>query len=137
MPSPYPKPEPRKRRPRGHNSTLQRPSRPMAPMSAKRRKVYDTEYLPKRKAYLEANPWCRMNIPGVCPKGRHEATEIQHMIQRSLDPSEENLLDERYWLPSCHDANTWAGIHPAEARLAGVEIDPRERAEKEGLRNDD
>ena len=85
------------------------------------------QYLPKREGFLTAHPDCEMNIttPAICPSYPHPATEVQHMIQVSLDPSVENLLDEAHWLASCHDANTWCGRHPMEAQARGLEIDPK------------
>jgi len=129
---PYPKsaqvgrPRPVKRMAFGR--TLAVSTEPMRPVSKtnSRAVAKATLYAPKRLAFLAAHPWCEMNIAGVCPRGRHEATEIQHMVQTSLDPSIENLLDETHWLASCHDANTWAGNHPQEAIALGVELDAKE-----------
>ena len=52
------------------------------------------------------------------------------MVQVSLDPSVENLLDVHHWLASCHDANTWSGRHPIEAQALGVEVPPKQRDER-------
>lgn len=84
------------------------------------------QYLPNRERFLAEHTDCEMNItsPAICPPYPHEATEIQHMIQRSLDPSVENLLDESHWIASCHDANSWCGIHPQEAEALGLEERP-------------
>lgn len=92
------------------------------------------EYLPKREVFLRAHPLCEMNIttPAVCPPYQHDATEIQHMIQVSLDPSIANLLDETHWLASCHAANTWCGRHPMEAQALGLELRPNYAPEDEG-----
>ena len=81
------------------------------------------EYLPLRAAFLADRPDCEMRIttPAICT-GR--ATEIQHRIQVSLDPSIENLLDVTNWMAACHECNTWAGAHPMEAQALGVEQRP-------------
>lgn len=65
--------------------------------------------------------------PAICPPYPHPATEIQHQVQTSLDPSIENLLDVHHWIASCHDANTWCGVHPLEAQALGLELTPRQR----------
>ena len=87
------------------------------------------EYLPLRAIFLADHPDCEMNItvPAICPPHPHQATEIQHQVQTSLDPSIENLLDVHHWIASCHDANTWCGVHPIEAQALGLEMTPRQR----------
>lgn len=130
---PYPKSVQTGRTPKpkrlGHNSTLAAPTKPMRKHSLtnSRAVAWREEYLPKRKRFLEKHPLCEMNItsPAICPPYPHPATEIQHMVQRSLDPSVENLLDETRWIPSCHAANAWCGIHPQEAEALGLEARPR------------
>lgn len=86
--------------------------------------AWRTEYLPLRAAFLEVNAWCELLVAGICT-GR--ATEIQHRVQTSLDPSIENLLDVNFWLASCHQCNTWSGTHPTEAQALGIEIRPQVR----------
>lgn len=107
-------------------STMPAATKPIPSQSAKRADVYATRYLPARKRYLKAHPRCEMKIttPAICTG---KSTTIQHTIQRSLDPSEENLLDESRWLAACLPCNTWAGAHPAEAIALGVETDPKVR----------
>lgn len=124
MSEPYPKPTPRPRKRLAHGSTLAAPTKPMRKHSLTNAGAvaWREQYLPKRDVYLEAHPWCEMTIAGVCPHGRHEATEVQHMVQRGLDPSIENLLDETHWKASCHDANAWCGTHPQQAIALGLEI---------------
>ena len=124
----FPKPPRREPKRKGHNSLLAAPEKPMNKVSpTNSRAVAKTElYYPARERFLKAHPYCEMRItsPNICTR---DATEIQHMIQTSLDPSIENLLDETHWLAACHECNSWAGIHPEEARALGVEISPRDR----------
>lgn len=129
MPS-APKPEPRVRKRLAVGRTLAAPTKPMAAFSRKRRALYDDAYLPARARFLEAHPDCEMRIttPRICTG---KATEVQHMLQRSLTPGAANLLDESHWLAACHECNSWAGIHPAEAIALGVELDPRAVTEQE------
>lgn len=115
-------------------STLKAQPKPMRGRSLTnaRAVAWREQYLPLRAEFLAAHPDCEMNIttPAICPPYPHPATEIQHMIQVSLDPSIENLLDVEHWIPSCHDANTWSGVHPMEAQALGVEVTPRERDDR-------
>ena len=87
--------------------------------SKKRDALYRDKYLPQRLVFLAAHPYCEMQVPNVCMK---LSSEIQHKIQRSLDPSEANLLNEENWLASCHAANSWASDHPREAIEKGVAV---------------
>lgn len=98
----------------------------MRAFSAKRRKVYDESYLPARERFLRDHPACEMRImvPRICTG---EATTIQHLVQRSLDPSVKNLLDETYWMASCRECNGWVSDHSAEARVRGLEVAPMDR----------
>lgn len=109
-------------------STLKVQPKPMRKRSLtnSRAVAWRERYLPARVVFLVAHPWCEMNIttPAICPPYPHPATEIQHMIQVSLDPSIENLLDVTHWIASCHAANTWSGVHPVEAQALGVEQRP-------------
>lgn len=123
-PEPYPKPVRREKRRLGHNSTLAAPKEPMRAFSEKRRRLYDERYLPARAVYLEAHPECEVRIPNRCTR---KAVVIHHMVQRSLDPSVENLLDETHWMASCNECNEWISDNSAEARLLGVELSPKER----------
>lgn len=135
----YPKPEPRPKKRSAFGSTLATPKTPMRKHSLTNAGAvaWREDYLPARERYLKAHPYCEMNIttPAICPRAQHPATEIQHMVQRSLDPSIENLLDESHWIPSCHKANAWCGIHPIEAIALGVELDPRAVTEQEESRS--
>lgn len=112
-------------------STLKAQPKPMRRRSLTnaRAVAWRESYLPLRAAFLADRPDCEMNItmPAICPPYPHPATEVQHMIQVSLDPSIENLLDVAHWIPSCHDANTWSGVHPMEAQVLGLELSPRAR----------
>jgi len=112
-------------------SSMPRAQKPMRKRSLTnaRAVAWREEYLPKRAAFLRERDVCEMNItsPAICPPYPHPSTEIQHMVQTSLDPSIENLLDETHWIPSCHDANWWCGTHPIEAEALGLEMRPRAR----------
>lgn len=128
IPGPHPKPARAPERRKGFNSLLAVPETPMRKVSkTNSRAVAKSEhYYPARERFLRAHPYCEMRItsPNIC---QGEATEIQHMIQVSLDPSVENLLDETHWLAACHACNSWAGIHPQEAIALGVEMTPAMR----------
>ena len=121
MPS-FPKPTPRPKRRLARGSTLPAPKAPIAAFSARRRALYDDHYLPQRKRFLAEHPRCQLRITGICS---HEATQVHHLIQRSLDPSDTNLLDEVNWRASCEPCNNWISDHSVEARANGWEIDPK------------
>lgn len=109
-------------------SSLKAQAKPMRRRSLTnaRAVAWREQYLPLRAAFLAEHPTCEMRImvPRICT-GRAE--EVQHMVQVSLDPSVENLLDEAHWLAACHACNTYAGVHPVEALALGVEVTPQQR----------
>jgi hypothetical protein len=82
------------------------------------------EYPLLRAAFLEVNEACELRVAGVC---RGRATTIQHMVQTSLDPSIENLLDVHFWKASCWQCNTWCATRPKEAEALSLEIRPQVR----------
>lgn len=86
---------------------LARNRSPIRRVSSKRAKQL-REYSKRRKAFLEANPWCAV-------KAETAATEIHHVAGRIG----EQLLDERDWLPVSRDGHNWIHAHPKEAREAG------------------
>ena len=83
-----------------------------------------SEYPHLRAAFLEVNEACELRVAGVC---RGHATTVQHMVQTSLDPSIDNLLDVHFWKASCWQCNDWCATRPKEAEALGLEIRPQVR----------
>lgn len=107
---------------------------PIRRVSLKRAKQ-NREYAKKRKAFLEAHPFCQltiqregfneqiviedngdMSVPNIdfnfrCPR----ATEIHHVRGRIGTM----LNDETHWLAVSREGHEWIHQHPSEARKRG------------------
>lgn len=67
---------------------------------SKKREGVNMVYNQKARAFREANPMCRVNSP-VCTR----FTQGVHHVRGKA--TNELLLDETNWLPSCNRCNLW------------------------------
>ena len=130
MAEPYPKPKPRERRRLAHGSTLAAPSKPIAPMSEKRRKFYKDVYAPMRdEAVGDGREPCQIQSP-VCtgfvehlhePLTRGKAGGLEAALREGPPP-----------IPACDACNSYVSENQVWARERGfiVRLAPRERDEE-------
>lgn len=74
---------------------------------SEKRKKEHVIYSIMRLQFLKNNPYCGMNIQGIC---LGKANEIQHLKGRG-----KYYLDTRYWLSGCSPCHRYATDHPQEA----------------------
>jgi hypothetical protein len=100
----------------------------LKPMSKKRRKD-SAIYSKKRKAFLEAHPFCAVWVEAAATRIRvlREAglgigdirplrsCDIHHKAGRSGA----NYLDESTWMAVSREGHDWIHAHPSEARAKG------------------
>lgn len=108
------------------SSPLRRTGR-LSPVSKKRKREART-YTAKKKAFLQAHPWCQAflshaqvneDYPGAvamavllgCPR----SVDIHHKAGRTGS----NYLDESTWMAVSRLAHDWIHTHPKEARKRG------------------
>ena len=65
----------------------------------------DKVYSKQRRIFLEANPMCKMHIPGLCT---NQATTVQHLKGRIGDL----YLDEKFWMAACWPCHSYVDTHP-------------------------
>jgi len=85
--------------------------KPLAPRSKKRAKQ-ESEYINKRKIFMEEHPMCQANISGLCTM---HSTDVHHIKGRSG----ELLLEVSEWLSVCRACHQWIETHPVEATALG------------------
>jgi hypothetical protein len=83
--------------------------------SEKRAKINRSEYRPKARKFITANPVCKLQMKGCTGA----AQGVHHTKGKD---STELLLDERWWLPACNWCNTQVEIKDAEARSKGLKL---------------
>jgi len=97
---------------------------------SKRRERQNREYTVRRKAFLEAHPFCQVWLKRMgfteqeafaysghfnslhCPRSE----EVHHANKRTGD----RLNDERYWVAASSAEHRWIHAHPSEARKLGL-----------------
>lgn len=86
----------------------------ISPRSSKRIKQ-DAEYSLLRKQFLNDNPICQANLPGICTI---HSTDCHHMAGRSGNL----FLDKTYWKSFCRPCHNYIEVHPVEAKEMGLSI---------------
>ena len=84
-------------------------------MSSVRSKILALLYMPLKRLFLHANPFCSVN-PGK------KATDIHHTRGRN-GPL---LLDIRFWKGVSRDGHRWIDNNPSKARAMGLLCAPGE-----------
>lgn len=85
----------------------------IAQFSKKRQKA-NREYAEKSRPRWVGKQ-CKISAPGCTGM----AQGIHHKKGKS---SIELLLDERFWIQSCNNCNTWVELYPAEAEKKGFKL---------------
>lgn len=85
------------------------------PAFSSKREKKNALYSAARIQFLKDYPMCHAHIDAHCTK---YATEVHHKAGRI----EELLLDQLYWLPTCHWCHKWTEEHPEEAKALGLSV---------------
>lgn len=97
--------------PGGALSVASKPKKESKKRAVINRKVYG----PKAKEFVKDHPLCGINSP-VCKK---DSQCVHHLRGRA---SEEDLLNEKYWMAACVPCNNWVEQNDAWARANGFKL---------------
>jgi hypothetical protein len=93
-----------------------KPTATRIPAYSSKRAKMTALYSVARVKFLQDHPMCHAHLDAKCSK---KSTEVHHKAGRLFGL----LLDQRYWLPTCHECHTWIEMHPEQAKEMGLSTD--------------
>lgn len=116
MSAPNPKPAPRKRGRLAPGRTLEAPTKPMRPMSAKRAALYQNVYAPLRdEAVGDGTEPCQIQSPACTGYVEH----LHEVFSRGRAGGLEAALRDGAVVPCCDACNGYVSENPVWAREKG------------------